>query len=143
MSRLNDLLDAIVADHVAAALQIGGNTLTIVKRKLPKKEETVDADYQVSIYAEPISERSDRIANNTYLVKYFISMTLITPNDRDALVNLVDHAAWRESTRARYEVLTTLGRIDFRDAPFLDRTQLAEGYDYQTIAITIWSFENR
>lgn len=144
MSVLNDTLDKIVQDHTTAALKIGGNDLTVVKKKLPSRQETVDAAYQVNIYAEEKAEEVRRIAQGKYLVKYFIGMTLITPNDRDTTVNLTDHIAWRESTRARYETgIAGLDRIDIRDALFMDRSQLADGYDYQTISITVWSYESR
>ena len=48
VSVLDDIQNAVVADHQAAALTIGGNSLTVVKRKLPKKEETLDTPYQVT-----------------------------------------------------------------------------------------------
>jgi hypothetical protein len=151
MSLLNDILDAVVTEHEAVdpAPTIGGKPLTVVKRKLPKREETVDAAYQVTISGVLVPESVKRIARGKYMVMYAIEMTLITPNDHDAATNLPDHAAWRESTRARYmaatplPTLATVKRIDVVTGPFLDRAMLAEGYDYDQIALNIWSYESR
>lgn len=153
MSTLNDTLDAVVADHQAAALTIGGSALTVVKRKLPKKEETVDAPYQVTISAAADPDEVTPIGGypgaRVYLVKYRVEMTLITPNDHDAVTNLADHEAWREATRARYQktkplaAVAAVKRVEIKPAPFLDRSKLADGYDYNQIVVSVWTYETR
>ncbi|MBP3956466.1 hypothetical protein J8F10_14390 [Gemmata sp. G18] len=149
MSVLNDILDAVVADHKAAKLKIGTECLRVVKRKLPKKEEGVDDHFQVTISAAEQADQIVRIAfGNVFKVGYRVEMTLITPNDRDQLTNIDTIAAWREATRARYMkpnpiAVSAVKQVEIIDSLFLDRSTLADGYDFDQIALQIYTFERR
>ncbi len=153
MSVLDTILDAVVTDHTTAALSVASNTLSAVKRKLPKKEEKVDLAYRVTVSGAEDVDSVERIAfGSVFRVTYKIEMTLITPNDRDALTNLPEHAAWREATRARYMKATTTGplsgvsqakRIEIVKGPFLDRRKMAQGYDYNQICLAVTTYEKR
>jgi hypothetical protein len=149
VSKLNDLLDATVTAQGALALQVESKSLTTVKRKLPKKEEDVDLAFQVTVCGAELVDRARRIAfGSKWFVQYEIQITLITPGDRDAAHNLADHANWRESTRARYmkpNPLPGLGvkRVEIVEAPFLDRRELRDGYDYDQVVLRITTHESR
>lgn len=152
MSTLNDILEAVKTDHVTAALTIGANALTIVKRKLPKQEETVDAAYQVTVSGAELVDRVTRVGfGGVFRVEYLVEMTLVIPNDRDQATNIDTVAAWRESTRARYQALahpltgvTGVKAVDLTDnGVWLDRTDLAEGYDYDQLVIRVTTYERR
>ncbi len=150
MSVLGDILDAIVVDHQVAALTISGNALTIVKRKLPTAEEGVDAAYQVTISGAEAVDKVKRIAfGQRFQVEYQIEMTLLVPSDRDQLTNLDAIAAWRETTRARYQGrnplpgVTAVKRVEIDSGVFLDRADVANGFDFDQIVIRITTYENR
>ncbi len=152
MSALNDILDAALADATAAALTIGPNTPTVVKRKLPKKEETVDAAYQVTISGAERVDKVDRLAfGNVFKVEYAVELTLITPSE-DAATHLPEHAAWRETMRARYmgptrtgplRTVTAVKGVEVDPAPFLDRRKLAVGFNYDQLALRVTTYEVR
>jgi len=150
MSKLNDLLDACVAIQNTLALSVGGTVVTNVKRKLPKREETVDSSYMVTVNGAELVDAIRRAAfGGKYFVTYTIELTLVTPNDRDQLINLADHAAWRETTRAKYMTAGTLSgvgavmRVEIASAPFLDRSELAVGYDYTQVVLSVQTYETR
>ncbi len=149
MSVLNDILDAVVTDHKAHPLKVGGQCLKVVKRKLPKKEERVDEHYQVTISGAEEADQVTRIAfGSRFRVTYTVEMTLITPNDRDQITNLADIANWREQVRARYMkpnpiAVSAVKRVEIAGGVFLDRGDLSEGFDYDQIILTIWTFEDR
>jgi hypothetical protein len=150
VSILNDILDAIVTDHTTNALTVGGNSLTIVKRKMPKRHETVDQPYQVTISGAENVDLTTRISfDHWFKVQYNIEMTLITPSEGDTAKNLADHAQWRESVRARYMAQTPLSsvtaiqQIDVLPSPLLPRRLLVDGYDYNQILLRITTYEDR
>ncbi len=149
MSVLADILSAVVTDHQNAALKIGGESLRIVKRKLPKREEGVDVSYQVTISGAEDVDRIERIAfGSVFRVQYRIEMTLVIPNDRDQLTNLDDVANWREATRARYMkpnpiAVAQVKRVEIEDGALFNRTTLSEGYDFDQVVINVWTFERR
>lgn len=149
MSVLVEILDAVVADHLSANLSINGNLLSVVKRKLPKKEDTVDADYQVTVSGAEMVDRITPIAfGGSYKVSYRVEMTLIVPNDRDQLVNLDAVANWREATRVRYMVrkplpVDAVKQVTIVEGVFFDRTLLREGCDYDQVVIELITYETR
>ncbi len=150
MSKLNDILEFVAAKQTALAITIGGNALTIVKRKLPKREETVDTSYMTTVSgAEQVAEVKRVAFGGKYLVPYVIEITLVTPNDKDELKNLADHTTWFENTRAAYQVngmMAAVGhvyKVDVIQAPMLDRAQIREGYDYTQVVLRVTTFETR
>lgn len=149
MSALNDILGAIVAKETLAAAKIGPHALTVVKRKLPQKEEA-DRAYQVTVCGAELVDRIKRIAfGGLHKVTYSVLVTLVTPNDHDALVYLTEHTNWREAVRARYMAAVAplpnlnIQQIDVVPAPMLDRSALAEGYDFDQVALEITTYETR
>lgn len=150
MSKLNDILDFVVARQAAMNFQVNGNDLTVVKRKLPKREESVDASYMVTVSgAEQIAEAKRAAFGGKYFTPYVVEVTLVTPNDRDQLLNLADHAAWFEATRANYKApgaLSAVGNVynvDVVQAPMLDRAQIKEGYDYTQVVLRVTTFDTQ
>lgn len=148
MSTLAQILDAVTADHEAAARTVGGQALTVVKRKLPKREE-VDAPYSVTVSAAEQSDRTQRIAfGSVFMVVYRVEMTLVVPNDRDQATNLDDVTDWREATRARYMrphpiPVAQVKRVEIVDGALLDRPLLTEGYDFSQLVIDVTTYETR
>lgn len=149
MSVLNSILDEVVAIQDSLALKVESKDLRNVKRKLPKREERIDLSFQVTVNG---SERVDQVKRigfgQRWQVLYNVEITLITPGDRDAAQNLPDHAAWREATRAWYQkaqpfALAAVQRVEIVDAAFLDRSQLAAGYDYNQVALQVTTYEDR
>lgn len=147
MSALNTILDYIVATETSAALQVGGKVLAVVKSKLPKKEDTVGSDYSVYVSGAEQLDSLQRIAfGSKWQVTYTVELTLVTPNDRDQLINLADHINWREAVRARYMApgpIPNTAKVEIARAPFLDRSKLADGYDYTQVVLDITTYESR
>ncbi len=148
-SVLDRILSAVVSKLQLAGLSAGGNLLPVVKRKLPKKQETVDEDYQVTVSGAENADQTKRIAfGNAYKVNYTVEITLVSPNE-DQLTNLGDHTIWRESVRALFmkanplPTVTEVKRLEIVPAPFLDRSILSQGYDYNQIVLDVWTFETR
>lgn len=150
MSKLNDILDFVKARQEALALQVGGNALTVVKRKLPKREESVDTPYMTTVSGAEVVAEVKRVAfGGKYFVPYVVEITLVTPNDRDQLKNLADHTAWFEATRAAYMPVGAMGavsgvyKVDIIQAEMLDRAQIKDGYDYTQVVLRVTTFETR
>lgn len=149
MSMLASILSETAAAESALALVVEGNTLTAVVRKLPKHEETVDPPYQVFVSGAEQVDQVKRIAfGSRWQALYQVEITLITPGDHDAAINLEAHADWREATRAWFQKpkpLSTPGvkRVEIIQAPFLNRAQLAKGYDYNQVVIQVTTYEER
>ena len=150
MSKLNDILEFVKTTQSTLALTVGGNALTVVKRKLPKREETVDTSYMTTISgAEQVAEVKRIAFKGKYLVPYVVEITLVTPNDKDELINLTDHATWLETTRGAYQVdlmMAAVGgiyKVEVIQNPFLDRAQIKEGYDYTQVVLRITTHETR
>lgn len=132
------------------SLSVNGNQLTAYTRKLPKREETVDAPYMVTVSgAENVDEIKRASFGDNYFCNYTIQVTLVTPNDRDQVQNLVDHAAWRETTRAAFQVtgmmfsVGNIYKVDIVPGTFLDRSEIKEGFDYNQVVLKVTTFETR
>jgi hypothetical protein len=149
MSVLNNLLTEIKGIQDTLVISVNGNVVNNVVRKLPKAEETVDLAYQVTVSGEELVDQLKRIGfSSRWQVIYAISLTLITPTERDMVYNLADGAQWRETTRAFYETQTPLEappvkRVEFASSPFLRRNELAQGYDYNQLTLRITTYEDR
>lgn len=150
MSALTSILDAIVTIETAAARTIGGSALTVVKRKLPKKEDPVDASYQVTVAGAEDPDSVTRIAfGGRFRVVYTIDVALVTPNDRSMSVNQDAVTDWRESVRATYQAPTPLvivpavRRVEIDRGPLFSRDLLAEGYDYTVVRLLVTTYETR
>lgn len=149
MSALNDILDAVVTLQNTLALQVAGENLTAEKRKLPKREEPVDGGFLVCVSGAEQVDQMNRIGfGGCWQCFYAVDITLMTPNDRDQVLALPDHAAWREGTRALYQKPLALTGVDVRrvevvQSPFLNRGKLAQGYDYNQVSIRVTTYERR
>lgn len=147
MSMLNDIFDKIVKVQRGLSLTVDGNALPVEKRKLPKREETVDTAYQVTVSGTEMVDECTRIGfGGVWRVLYKIDVTLMTPNDRDQLRNLADHAAWREATRAEYMKgldLPSVKGVEIIQSPHLARSKLAQGYDYNQVTLLVTTYERR
>ncbi len=149
MSKLEAVLDYVVGAQNALALKVQAKDTTAVKRKLPKKEEDVDLAFQTTISGAEQVDQVRRIAfGSVWQVMYKVEITLITPCDRDALMNLGDHADWREATRAWFMkpgsiAVDGVKRVEIVNAPFLDRPKLAQGYDYNQVVLEVTTYERR
>lgn len=148
MSVLSAILDAVVETEQAAGLLIGGNAITVVKRKLPTAGDAVDAAYQVTVSGAEDPERCRRIAfNSRWMIVYVIEITLIVPT-ADMLTNLDSVTNWREAVRRHYMgagVLsdTAVKRVEVEPGTLFDRSLLAANYDYDQVVLSLWTYENR
>ncbi len=150
MSALGDILAAVVTKETTAARTVGGSALTVVKRKLPKREEPVDAAYQVNVTGAEVPDSVTRIAfGSTYRVEYRVEITLVAPNDHDATTNQTAHEDWREAVRADYmkpgplASVAAVKRVEIVPGALFDRSKLNEGYDYNQITLAVWTYETR
>ena len=150
MSKLNDILEFVKTRQTTLNLSVAGTVLTIVKRKLPKREETVDSPYMTTISGAEVVAEVKRIAfKGKYLVPYVVEITLVTPNDKDELINLTDHATWLETTRGAYQVdlmmvaVGSIYKVEVIQNPFLDRAQIKDGYDYTQVVLRVTTHETR
>lgn len=149
MSKLNDILDYIVAAQTSLLLEIDGQSLPCVKRILTKKEDAVDATYQTTISAMERPDHVKRIAfGSCWQVIYDIEIAVVTPNERDMVFSLADHANWKETTRAwlqkpRSIAIDSVKRVEIQDSPLLDHSKLGIGYNITWVAIAVTTYERR
>lgn len=150
MSKLDAILEYCVGAQNALHLKVQGKDCTAVKRKLPKREEEVDLAFQTTVSG---SEQVDRVLRfafgSCWSVVYRVEVTLITPCDGDALMNLADHEDWREATRAWFMKPSSIAvdgvkRVEIvTPSPFLDRAKLRQGYDYNQVVLDVTTYERR
>jgi hypothetical protein len=148
-SVLSLILYEVGALEIAANYTVGGDPVPVRVRKLPKRRQPIDAARMITVNAVEIPDSVRRMAfGSRFLVKYRVEITLVEPNDNDALTNLPDHMDWKEDTRARYQapgVLAAAGvtRVEIDNSPLLDRRNLVDGYDFTRVGFTCWSYEDR
>lgn len=151
MSQLTTILDTVVQGVTALGLQLNGKVLPVVKRKLPKKQEVVDLGAQITVSGTVDVDRQKPWAFGAgtgtalYRVDYRIEITLICPNDNDAVTNLDAYTQFRESIRQAFRNAPLAGTQvydqKFDDGPFLDRGNMHDGYDYQQVVIKMSTIE--
>lgn len=139
MSKLNSLLDAIVT----AQGSVPGSG-PVVKRALPKVEETIDPPQQTTVSGAELVDRCVRIAfGGKWRIVYQVDVTLITPSDRALEKGLVEHTDWREATRIRHEKVTGADGVELASSPMLEREKLAQGYNYTQVTLILTTYESR
>lgn len=146
MSALVALLDAAVALQTSLALTYENVALPVVKRALPKREEAVDAQAQVTVSGAQLVDEVKRIAfGSAWFCVYSLEVTLVTPADKDALIGVDPNANWREATRAAFMKPGALSakKVEVAQAPHLDRGKLAQGYNYTQVALRVTTYERR
>jgi hypothetical protein len=148
-SALSAIVSAVYDLEVLEAYSVGGSIVPVVIRKLPKRREPLDSARRITVNAVEIPDSVRRMAfGSRFLVKYRVEITLVEPNDNDAVTNLTEHTDWKEATRARYQapgVLAAVGvtRVEIDNSPLLDRRNLVDGYDFTRVGFTCWSYEDR
>jgi hypothetical protein len=145
MSLLNSILDDIVS--TVGSVPFNSEAVPCVKRKLPKKEETVDVQTQSTVSGEELVDRIKRIGfGSCWQCLYRVQITLVTPNDRDQLYHMVEHTDWREGVRALFQKPKSVAgakRVEFVNSPMFDRGELANGYDYDQLTLEVTTYERR
>lgn len=150
MSVLNDVLDEVVRLQRRFAPALGDKQLAVVKRALPKREETVDPEYQVTVNAAEQPEDCARLGfGDKWRVVYSVEITLISPNERDMLTGLVEHTEWREVSRTVYmgqrplAAVSAVKGVEVVKSPMLPRSKLAQGYNYNQVSLIVTTYESR
>ncbi len=157
-SVLNDILDATVTGVDGLDLVLSSepsSPIPVVKRKLPKKEEVVDPPVQITVCKSETPEQvkwyafpSTNKPKGTVRVKYSLEVTIISPNNDDQYTNLPDYAYWREkirvlfSTKAAFSGVSEVIDCDAKLGVYLDRDQINENYDYQTVGLIVTTIES-
>jgi hypothetical protein len=140
-----DVLEAIFTDvsGLISALALGP---TIVVRKGPKKEPTVDAATQITVSMRAEGEKKKYIAFGHMATIWPIEITLIAPSKRDYAYNLSTYTSYRQQIEALFGppfssplLPTTPGVYDVRLKPneFLPRGEIPEGIDRWTIVVEV------
>lgn len=148
-SVLGGILELVASLETDAGFPLDGAAVPVVRRKLPKREEPVDGAAQITVNAIEVPDSIRRIAfGSVYQVKYRVDITLASKCDHDASIGLPEHSDWKEAVRARYQasgVLSSAGvkRVEIDTSPLLDRSKLAGGYDYSSVALSCWTYETR
>lgn len=153
-SKLNSLLDAVVKTIQALNCQLNGESVPVVKRKLPKKEQSVDPAVQITVCAsEDVDEQKYHDFTGAMRVTYVFEITIISPNNDDQLTNLDIYTEWRESIRMRFKkppfvvyygtdengalLPVTVFQMRVLPGKFLDRKLISDNYDYQMLRLEI------
>lgn len=153
-SKLNALMDAIVATIQELNCQLNGESVPVVKRKLPKKEQQVDPAVQITVCAaEDVEDQQYHDFTGAMRVTYAFEITIISPNNDDQLTNLDLYTEWRESIRMRFKkppfvvyygtdesgvaLPVTVFQMRVLPGKFLDRNLISENYDYQMLRLEI------
>ncbi len=146
MSALNTILDAVVNQVGSLGISFNG-AIQVVKRKLPKKGETVDPVPQITVSNREQGEDFKWYTfSNGLLMVYYIEVTIIAANNRDQLTNIPNYAQWREQIRTLFArpLLNGAPTVwDMRVIPkvFLDRRMISDNYDYQQLVVQVKSAE--
>jgi hypothetical protein len=158
MAYLNDCLDQVVKVVQALNLNLNGVIPPVVKRKLPKKDQTLDPPIQITVNAKEYPEKIKNITFANYLIAtYKAQVTICSPNDGDELSNIPIYAQWRQQIRQKLQAPPISGvspsvpplpvgvfmNVDSVPDVFEDRKAISDLYDYQAIGFDIQVVEQR
>lgn len=159
---LSSNLDAILNQCVTMIEGLGltytppGGTPTlipVVKRKLSKKDETIDPLPLITVWPIRDAENARWLSFSGWLRSaYNIGIAIIAANDGDEFSNIPTLATWRQSIRQLFQgpalgnlttITDSLGNVskildvDSSKDEFLDNKMLPDLYDYQTVGVFI------
>lgn len=141
-----DVLQTILADVSGqiTALALGP---TVVVRKGPKKEPTVDAAAQITVSMQAKGERVVYQAFGHKSVTWPIELTYVAPSQRDYVSGFANDTAFRQAVLTLYTpplalaslFPTTLGIWEVRLKPdeMLPRAEIPQGVDRWTIVLEV------
>lgn len=149
MSNYFNALSAIEASINGLSLAIGGQTVTVNIRKLPKREEGLDPATQILVVPSETPERVEQFAYpNQVNVAYSCQIVVINPNDGDQITNLPTYLDWRQSIRELFQgppLTTVSGCWMTKIVPGrpLDREKINLNYDYLDLSVEVYCVEVR
>lgn len=135
----NDILDAVVAKVEGLNLQLDG-TVPVVKRKLPKKGQTVDQPVQITVCLDEKPFTIERLSFEDKNVEILVLVVIISPNRGDQATNLPLYTEWQQQIADLFEMplldgVAEVWDTDVEQEVFLDRQALATSLDYQAIGL--------
>lgn len=97
MSSGNDLLDGVVRRIQGINPALAARPVPVVKRKAPKREETLDPPTQYTVSIDEDGLEFEYIAMGQGSLTYPVEITLISSNEGDFLQNLPEYIRLHEA----------------------------------------------
>lgn len=145
-SVLNSILDATVKKVKQLGLSYKGGIVPVVKRKLPKKEETVDPARQITICGAQKVDKLSWLAFGVKRMEYVVQIVIICPNNDDQASDIEIYSFWRQTIRDDFAEPPLAGvsevwDMDVLEGEFLNRDEISANYDYQEIPVKVTTAE--
>ena len=123
----------------------------MLKRKLPKVNETLDALPVIIVCPSQTPEEiGDASFDNLVDVFYNVDIVFVAANNQDQSTNLDEWLEWRQQIRRAFgqpdsitSTVASIWDIEIRPMAPLDRTQINNNYDYSGLTIRFKSQEVR
>jgi hypothetical protein len=121
--------------------------ITVVKRKLPKKDETLQPPTQIIVCLGPKADDLGWWSFGVKKMRYYVEITFVSPNNNDNASNLDLYTQWRQQIRNHFAKPPLVGcasvvDLDVLGGNFLPRTgKLSTLYDYQQIIVRVTTAE--
>lgn len=148
----DDLLNGTVTavGNLGFTSPTSGQSVPVVKRKLPMKLQTIDPPVQIVVSRSDAPEGFKYIAFGQRSKEYLVLVAIVSPNNADQVSNLPLYQQWRQQIEDLYNPLggfaspaaiqTLAGSSqcwDIRVKPgvFLDRRMISKNYDYQVVGV--------
>lgn len=141
ISIYNSILDSVVSQVNSLGLAIGAKNATVVKRKLPAYEESIDGP--LPMIAVVPSEKPEYVKKlgfeDSKEVGYTVQVVIIAANNRDMATNLDAYLNWRKSIRDLFRSAPLSGVSQVWDMETLpdvpiDRAVVNQDYDYSSLS---------
>ena len=148
MSQLNSILDAVVTRVASLGLIKDSVVIPVVKRKLPRRQETMDSPTTITVSPPDAPDSVIYAAFGAQWWSYTVNITVVSPNDQDLASNIDTYTGWRDQIKALFmppfasPPLVGVPLVwDMRVKPqvLFHRSMLAMNYDYQQIAVEFLS----
>ncbi len=149
MSVFYDIMTAVKTQIDTLSISINGSAVTSVIRKLPKKEQTVDAAAQITISPTQMEPKVTPIAfGNRFAHEYDVEITVISHNDNDQFTNLDTYATIKQNITNLFLLpssiaVTGVWNIRMLDNDFHDRKFVISGYDYMQLILRVSTIETK
>jgi len=133
MSDFLSLMQQIQTQINAANFNYGGIPVPTQIRKLPLREETIDAARMIVICPGSGETMSQLAFGGHYVVEHRMEVIIISPNMGTDFTGLDNYLDWRQTITNICNTQVTVPNLLRRQVvydPPIDRTQVAANYDY-------------
>lgn len=142
----NDILNAVVTGVTGLGLQLNSTTVPVRKRKVPKREETVDPGTQIVICLAEKSPPPRYFSFGKVKATYFVQVVILVPNNADNLTNLDVYQDWKQQIRVLFQKpplagVSSVYNMDPIESSFIKRSLANENYDYVEANLQVENIE--